>query len=274
MVRKSNISLALDIILYLFTYMIIQIVCSGICVLVFGTDNASYIVYMQLTSSLLTIALYVALRWSSLFSSFDCDKPTIFFASIVIFTIAEVFPTVWFIELTEAEIPKNMERIFEQLLSDPIGMLCVGIIVPICEEVVFRGAILGHMLKAFGGNKHGHAICISALLFAIAHGNLAQGPHAFLLGILLGWLVYRTGSLVPGVVLHVVNNSLVLLPSLFGKVDTNDKIIEFFGGDATLMTIVIIISTLIALPSLWWLLKSTPDNTGRFTTDDNTEDVN
>lgn len=39
------------------------------------------------------------------------------------------------------------------------------------------------------------------------HGNPAQIPFAFLIGLLFGWLYYRTDSVIPGIVGHVINNT-------------------------------------------------------------------
>ena len=52
------------------------------------------------------------------------------------------------------------------------------------------------------------AILIASLLFGVVHMNPAQIPFAFLLGAMFGWLYYRTGSLLPGIIGHVLNNSI------------------------------------------------------------------
>jgi membrane protease YdiL (CAAX protease family) len=52
------------------------------------------------------------------------------------------------------------------------------------------------------------AIVISAVLFSAAHMNPAQMPHTFLIGLLLGWMYWRTNSIVPGVAFHWVNNTV------------------------------------------------------------------
>ena len=85
------------------------------------------------------------------------------------------------------------------------GVLSIAIVVPILEEFLFRGAIEGHLLRKGWSPKW--AILVSALIFGIIHGNPAQIPFAFLIGLLFGWLYYRTRSLVPGIVGHIINNS-------------------------------------------------------------------
>ncbi len=75
------------------------------------------------------------------------------------------------------------------------------------EEMVFRGAIL-QPLRRFGDS---FAIVVSAVLFSLAHLNLYQIPNAFIMGLLMGYFVVRSGSLWAGVIIHFVNNAVAAL---------------------------------------------------------------
>lgn len=50
--------------------------------------------------------------------------------------------------------------------------------------------------------------------FGVVHGNWVQAPFAFVTGLALGWMYYRTGSLLPGILMHFVNNSAAVLSFL------------------------------------------------------------
>ena len=80
----------------------------------------------------------------------------------------------------------------------------------VCEELAFRGFILS-------GFRHlGHkwrAIVYSALLFGLTHGILQQSLIACLLGTVLGFLAVQSGSILPGMVFHVVHNTLAVANS-------------------------------------------------------------
>ncbi|MDR4493637.1 MAG: lysostaphin resistance A-like protein [Nitrospirales bacterium] len=82
------------------------------------------------------------------------------------------------------------------------------ILAPLFEEIIFRGLLFPTLFVRFGGHV---AIIGSGLLFALAHG---YGLLAFLTvlwsGWLWGWAYYRTGSLVPGMLAHAINNGLVV----------------------------------------------------------------
>ena len=69
------------------------------------------------------------------------------------------------------------------------------------------------------------AIIASALIFGVVHGNPAQIPFAFLLGVMFGWLYYRTRSLLPGIIGHVLNNSIAAVNMiLYGDATIEDQI--------------------------------------------------
>ena len=124
----------------------------------------------------------------------------------------------------------------------------VGLLAPLAEELVFRGAILRALLRWHKNAWVG--IAISAVLFAIIHMNPAQMPHAFLVGLLLGWMYYRTDSIVPGVVFHWVNNSVAyVLYNLYP--DPSLKLIDILGGQQQSVWMALVFSLLIFLPALF-----------------------
>lgn len=84
------------------------------------------------------------------------------------------------------------------------------------EESIFRGIILDGFLRKYQPQK---AILYSAFLFALMHMNPAQFPHTMLLGIVIGWLYYRTQSIWPCIWIHMVNNGLVFSALFFSDVD-------------------------------------------------------
>lgn len=104
-------------------------------------------------------------------------------------------------------------EVSEQAFSgQPVGLmiLVVGIIGPICEELMFRGIVF-HRLKDWV--KPQAAIVISALLFGIYHGNVVQFFYATCMGVMLAVIYDKTGILWISIVAHIAAN----LWSLFGS---------------------------------------------------------
>lgn len=90
------------------------------------------------------------------------------------------------------------------------GILRSCLVLPLAEELVFRGAAL-RILQPLGQKW---AILGQAVLFASLHGTLTGKCYALGMGLIFGWAAAQTGSLAPGVVLHILNNGLVLARGL------------------------------------------------------------
>ncbi|MCL2540101.1 MAG: CPBP family intramembrane metalloprotease [Firmicutes bacterium] len=87
-----------------------------------------------------------------------------------------------------------------------LAVLLMAALPAFCEEFLFRGIILN------GLRKYGMwaSVLISALCFMLMHGNIQQTAYTFFLGIMLGYVVYKTRSLWAGIILHFVNNFIVI----------------------------------------------------------------
>ncbi|MBQ4166532.1 MAG: CPBP family intramembrane metalloprotease, partial [Oscillospiraceae bacterium] len=85
------------------------------------------------------------------------------------------------------------------------------ILAPIAEEIAFRGAALSRLRNSFGAYS---AALISATLFAAYHMSLAQFPYTFVLGFCLAIVAQRSGSIIPCIILHALNNLLTLSAAL------------------------------------------------------------
>ena len=93
-----------------------------------------------------------------------------------------------------------------------LNFIVTAIVPGLCEELLFRGAVLGNLLP-FGRTN---AVLISAFLFAFMHQNVEQFFYTFAMGIVLGLVYERTGSIWNGTLIHVLNNFLsVIMQSLY-----------------------------------------------------------
>jgi sodium transport system permease protein len=102
-----------------------------------------------------------------------------------------------------------MESVFTQAPWWQV-VLVVAAVPAVCEELAFRGFIFTGLRKTGSAWR---AICVSAIFFGLSHGILQQSLIACLIGVLLGWLTLQTGSILPGMVFHLVHNALGVLTS-------------------------------------------------------------
>ena len=101
---------------------------------------------------------------------------------------------------------------------DSVGMLilaifAVALIPAICEEFLYRGLVLN------GLRKYGVWVSVltSALLFSLMHMNLQQLPYTFILGVILGLIVYYTRNIWLSIIMHFLNNATAILIMYFIK---------------------------------------------------------
>ncbi len=105
-------------------------------------------------------------------------------------------------------VKAKLAELMSQTPSLWISVLVFALMPAITEEIAFRGYILSGLERSYRPRT---AIIISALLFAGLHVLLSLFQQFFgaaILGLLLGAIAYRTGSLWPGVMFHFVNNAL------------------------------------------------------------------
>jgi membrane protease YdiL (CAAX protease family) len=124
-------------------------------------------------------------------------------------------PPPWFWEL--------FERIFENRFGFWGAALKVVIIAPIIEEVLFRGIIMHGLMRNY---RNWHAVLLSGILFSVFHLNPWQMTYTFFLGLLLGWIMVRTRSLPFTILIHAINNLIVLLSISFHSTIFNHAVFE------------------------------------------------
>ncbi len=217
------------------------------------TGSADLTTAMLITStvvvSVLTIVVFLWARWTEVSPTWLRTRPwmTLFWSSIA--ALGAIIPST-FLQEQMPELPNWVESEFDMILGNRWGYLVIGLLAPLAEEIVFRGAILKALLQSRLSTSG--AIILSAVLFALVHGNPAQMPHALIVGVLLGWMYWRTGSILPSVAFHWVNNSVAyVLYNLYPDPDL--KLIDLFQGSQQNVYIALGFSLLILLPALYQL---------------------
>jgi membrane protease YdiL (CAAX protease family) len=126
-------------------------------------------------------------------------------------------------------IPPRYAVLFSAMMGPRAGfwgpLLALVIVAPLTEELLFRGLILHGFLSRYGVRK---AILTSAVLFGAFHLNPWQLLPATVIGMVFGWWLVRTGSLIPCIAGHAVFNGVPWVLVRFLHLD----IPGFVGGSA------------------------------------------
>jgi sodium transport system permease protein len=148
--------------------------------------------------------------------------------------------------------PESLVRALEQLLlldGRPASLWVVWLVIAltpaVCEEFFFRGLILSG-LRRLGVWP---ALIGCAILFGVAHSSIYRLLPTFFIGLLLSWLVWRTGSIWTSIVAHALNNgiaaTLVYNKSLAAAVGAGSQ--AYLGWKLTLAGVVTLALGLVLL---------------------------
>lgn len=148
------------------------------------------------------------------------------------------------------DLPNIIEAQLNDMSATIIGALAISVVGPLAEEVVFRGAIMGYMLRK--GVNPWVVILFSALLFGLMHINPAQVPFAMIVGVILGVIYYRTGNIILTTIIHIINNSVATI--LTNVCDDSTKLSDMFGGSmlVTLLAGLVVLAICFAMLRMFW----------------------
>ena len=142
-------------------------------------------------------------------------------------TIASAFA----VEPISSLLPKMPEWI-EKIMSGLTGgnlilsFISVSVFAPLFEEWLCRGVVLRGLLTRM---RPLSAIAVSAAFFAILHMNPWQALPAFMLGMVFGYVYYKTGSLKLTMLMHFVNNTLALVLSRIPALEEADTMADIMS---------------------------------------------
>lgn len=128
------------------------------------------------------------------------------------------------------DLPEKQKMIMQSIIQNPLGIIIVSLIGPIMEELIFRGSIFEALRQKKGKWA---TILISALLFGLFHLNFPQGIFALFTGILLGWITWTTSSIIPALVIHILNNSAAMIVQQFNTLEKTTA--DYLGQSAAIV---------------------------------------
>ncbi|WP_163193610.1 CPBP family intramembrane glutamic endopeptidase [Clostridium thermarum] len=122
-------------------------------------------------------------------------------------TIAFAFFSVSLINLVINIFPsyQQVSETFVTSMDNVVGILLAVILIPIFEEIFFRGIILNELQNRINTVA---SIIISSLIFALFHGNILQGIYTFIMGVLLSLVYIWTRSIWSAITFHITYNFL------------------------------------------------------------------
>jgi membrane protease YdiL (CAAX protease family) len=151
-------------------------------------------------------------------------------------------------------LPSPNDKIYQEMARYPALLFGVGCFAaPVLEELFFRGVLLKGLLRNY---RPAVAIGQSALLFGLMHMSPAQSIATALMGALLGWLYYRTGSVRLCIGLHMLNNLLAFSGMRHPKVAGSHDILDVVSPGYYVVLLVVATAALGSI--VWWMQRTLP----------------
>jgi membrane protease YdiL (CAAX protease family) len=112
--------------------------------------------------------------------------------------------------LPEEQIRQGSKALARVVERPPLALavLAIGLAPAVCEEVLFRGALLRALASRLPLYA---ALLIGSAMFSIYHVRPVQMPATFTLGLVFGVLALRTGSILPSALAHFLNNAVAIV---------------------------------------------------------------
>jgi membrane protease YdiL (CAAX protease family) len=253
---SDSFRLLLWMVILSFIVSIATFIVAAILIEVFGMESTlmtSAQLFVIYTAPLIVVArmAYIRIRERNMvkYQLGFHSLPFLPFALIILTGLALMV----LIEPLEAMMPKLdyfTDRYSEMIRPDLFSFLMVVVAAPVLEEIFFRGILLEGFLHNYSPKK---AILLSALIFGGIHINPMQVPGAFLIGLFLGWVYWKTRTLLPVILIHLSNNLISFLVYLrHGEaIFQPDPILE----RPLIYWAVMGISTMVAVYGILWLKK-------------------
>ena len=177
---------------------------------------------------LLPPLIYIKLKGDSLKGVLRLNRLRLKHGVLVILITVLSYPVALFFNLVGMTLMSTFGEIIqppiptaENLQEYLILMLVIAVSAGICEEVFFRGLIL----RGYEGLGPAKAIVISSVLFGIFHFNLQNLLGPIVLGLIFGFLVYRTDSIFAGILGHITNNGVAVTLGYIANI-ANERLLD------------------------------------------------
>jgi membrane protease YdiL (CAAX protease family) len=232
----------------------------GIIVLIFGieegTDAYLYINYLAAPVAM-SSAMAITLKYKkfSVRRAFPvkCHPKYFLIALLLIFGL--IFSVSWIdtgvTELLKlmGYVPKGQDAYLPNLSGGLIvpALLVIAVMPAIFEEGLFRGVILNSVEDGVGTIR---TVFIVGFAFSLFHASAEQTVYQFLAGCVFAFVALRAGSILPSVLMHFINNAMIIIFAACGILDEAGNLIVSSGGQIAL----IVTSALCFIGGIVWLI--------------------
>lgn len=211
--------------------------------------SSSAFALILIVSGLLTVLLVHLFKMTNTKSLMNAKTIDWKWASVaIIAAFLGIFSTSLISEFMN--LPDSLGQQFMELSNSVLGIVAIAIVGPVVEEIVFREAVCGGLIRK--GVDIKYAVIFSALCFGIIHMNPAQIPFAFVVGLILAVIYVKTGNIVVTSIIHIINNSLAVVQmNVLGENASEYSLLDKLGYVSIPLIAVLAIGCVYLLKEFW-----------------------
>lgn len=247
-----------------FTYFIVLFVVSLILKLT-ALDSKSdaylYISYL-VSPAAISLSVFGVLKFRKIsFKSIvpvKCNPKYFLIAALLIYGLVFALSWVNGVSVKFFELFGYKQREAGSYLPDLSGgkvvlaLLVIAVLPALFEELLFRGIILNSCENGAGTVR---TVFLVGFCFSLFHASPEQTVYQFITGCAFAFIALRSGSILPSVLMHFINNALIVIFAACGLFDEAGNLIISTGGN-----IALIVTSAVALIGalVWLILDKTP----------------
>ena len=228
--KQNFSSMGMNLFLFLVIVSILQVICLGVVGVIYGgSDYPKWVFWVANFVPMYCIGLPILYLLMKKVPREDLTESRSFsvgtwikFLTISFFVMVVGNLIGQLVGLLFSALGINTAAGIEALLnqSTGIGSIVLALIAPIVEELIFRKWLIDRM-HVYGGKV---AVVTSALMFGLFHGNFSQFFYAFFLGLVWGYVYYKTGKVIYSMLMHMTVNFCggVIAPMFLTGLDLTD----------------------------------------------------
>lgn len=128
-----------------------------------------------------------------------------------------------------------------------LALIVIAVLPAFFEELMFRGLLLNGGLNGMGSIR---TVLVTGFCFSLFHGSPEQTVYQFIAGCAFAFLAVRSGSILPSMVMHFINNALIVILQACGAFNEAGEIIMSTAADITIT----VLSAVSLIGSVVWLI--------------------
>lgn len=226
-----------------------------------GTDGYLYINYLAAPIALASaIAVTLAVRKQSFKYDFHFKCKPKYFIIAVLMIFGLLFSLGWINDLTVeflklfGYVPNPEDAYLPDLTGWKIvpAFIVIAILPPLAEEALFRGVILNNAENGMGSIR---AILVTGFCFSLFHASAEQTVYQFIAGCAFAFIAVRSRSILPSLVMHIINNGLIVILYACGGFSESGALAVSDGAN---IAITVISAVCLIGATVWLILDKTP----------------